>query len=220
MADYNTTVTLASSLPNDTGLGLGLGSVGGRRAARAGLGHARCVSAARSGLPSRPAALASTANLPPEASLLPARLGNAPTCPVFLCPGGPQDPLSEFGDLFGGRRLLQADPFAGDPFGGGAGGASPMPADPFGGGSPSAAGSSPDPFASSGSGGADPFGGGGGGGSGIDPFASDPFAASNSTGGGNGTGPVDVGAWDLGGGWWSGMGGGEGRRLTWGDGAG
>ena len=99
------------------------------------------------------------------------------------------DSFGAFDDLFGRRRLLQADPFAGDPFGGSSSGGGGSGGDPFASGGSGGGG---DPFASSGG---DPF----------DPFgsssASDPLAAA-------GAGASDV-PWDLGGGWMSGMGGGE-----------
>lgn len=77
VADYNTTVTLASSLPNDTSLGLGLGSVrkvpGGLREIETRnlgsgccLGHAGCWAE----LLCKPAARSSTGALLPDASLL------------------------------------------------------------------------------------------------------------------------------------------------------
>ena len=113
-----------------------------------------------------------------------------------LLPVQAVDSFGTFGDLFGRRLMQQADPFAaaasGDPFGssGGSGGS----ADPFAG--------------SSGSGGADPFASSGGSGSG-DAF--DPFGSSSSSG--SSPDAATAGAsnvpWDLGGGWMSGMAGGE-----------
>jgi hypothetical protein len=101
-------------------------------------------------------------------------------------------------DPFRGRRLFQADPFASgsttgasDPFASGSGSLDPFSS---GGGSvdPFATGTAADPFAGTGG---DPFG---------DPFASssavDPLSAAAAA-------ATDV-PWDLGGGWFSGMGGG------------
>lgn len=158
----------------------------------------------------------------------------------------PTAPLQEFGsDPFGsmqgggflGRRLFQADPFAAsagglDPFASAAG------SDPFAstaGSGPSAAGSgggSADPFAGGSSGsGSDPFAAGSTGG-GTDPFAAgsagDPFAPSSDGSGGASDSLAAAAeaalgvAWDLGGGWFSGMSGGEGRdeRFGWAAGCG
>ena len=129
---------------------------------------------------------------PSRIALLRSQTPPSQPCPCPCpCPRPQQqfDAFGGFGDLFGpaGRRLHQADPFA----------------DPFAGGGSSGSG---------GGGGADPFAAGSGGG--ADPFAissssgSDPFATSVPS-----AGPAAAAAaavpWDLGGGWFSGMGGGR-----------
>ena len=115
------------------------------------------------------------------------------------------DTLGDFGNLFG-RRLFQADALA-DPFAapGGSTGASNSAAatDPFA----AASGSGGDPFAAGSGGGADPFAAASGG-------SADPFATSTSTDAAAAA-IADV-AWDLGGGFISGMAGGACVGGSWG----
>ncbi|PRW56955.1 Six-hairpin glycosidase [Chlorella sorokiniana] len=112
---------------------------------------------------------------------------------------GALDTFGDFGDLFG-RRLFQADAMA-DPFAaGGATGAS-------------SSGAAVDPFAAASGLGGDPFaaGSGSGAGGGADPFAAggsgsaDPFATSTSSTSDAAAAAIADVAWDLGGGWMSGM---------------
>lgn len=117
------------------------------------------------------------------------------------------DTFGDFGNLFG-RRLFQADALT-DPF-----------AAPGGTGAGNSAAAS-DPFAAASSSGGDPFAAGSGGGS-ADPFAAagggstDPFATSTSTDAAAAA-IADV-AWDLGGGFISGMAGGACVGGSWGHG--
>ncbi|PSC71157.1 Six-hairpin glycosidase [Micractinium conductrix] len=104
-----------------------------------------------------------------------------------------EDPLASRGFGSFGRRLFQAD----DPFGG----VDPFASDPFsaGGGRGGSSGGDrggPDPFAVGSSAGGDPFG----------STAGDPFADSS---GDPTAGTTEVSGWDLGGGWFSGMSGGN-----------
>ncbi|KAI7842235.1 hypothetical protein COHA_004148 [Chlorella ohadii] len=113
---------------------------------------------------------------------------------------GALDTFGDFGNLFG-RRLFQADPFAAA--GGSGGNSAGAAADPFA----AASGLGGDPFAAGSGGGADPFAAGGSGGS------ADPFATSTSTDPAAAAAIADV-AWDLGGGWMSGMAGGNIKATT------